>query len=258
MAPPEAEQYPVTVHFYGLVLPRLTSISLDRIRRVRWNMPERDLRLHLLAEIKESQIHIEIRANKYALELFAVFHKCAFDVSRTAVELMAFTLGAGLYVELVDFVGPDGIRKPMGCWTYPNLSRLCTSYSLENGFERMWEVVQVNQDIFGVLNDLIASITTPHVSVVNCARAIDGIRHLISAKKNDWAAMHQALRVNAPYLMFISEHSKGPRHGNRGFVDGPTVNTILERSWMVMNRFLEYRKRNCGDLPESEFPTLTG
>jgi hypothetical protein len=70
-------------------------------------MPERDLWPHLIAEIEESKIHVEIHANKYALELFAVFHKCAFDVSRTAVELMSFTLGAGLYVELLDFVGPD-------------------------------------------------------------------------------------------------------------------------------------------------------
>jgi hypothetical protein len=179
-------------------------------------------------------------------------------VSRTAVELVAFTKGWGLSVELSKFVTPDGVEREIGVLMHENLSSLCTAYDLTHDFNNVWAIVQGDKELFGILNDLISSITTPHVSVVNCARAIDGIRNLISSKKNDWAAMHRALRVDAPYLMFISEHSKGPRHGNRGYVDGPTIDTILERSWSVMNRFLEYRKRKCTDLPESEFGILVG
>jgi hypothetical protein len=240
------------------VLPRLTSISIHRIANIRWNVPERDMSLLLLVEINNSQIHVTIHLNKYAPEQIRVLYNFAFDVARTAVELVAFTKGWGLSVELSKFVGPDGTRE-LGVLMYENLSPLCTSYDLANGFEEIWAIVQGDKELFGILNDLIASITFPHVSVVNCARAIDGIRNLISTKKNDWSSMHKALRIDTAYLRFISEHSKGPRHGNRGYVDGPTVNIILERSWIVMNRFLEYKKRNCTDLPESEdFPILKG
>lgn len=257
MDSPSPVEYPETVHFYGRVLPRLTSISIHRIANIRWNVPERDLSMLLLVQVKDSQIHVTMHLNKYRPEQIRMLYNFAFDVSRTAVELVAFTKGWGLSVGLSKFVGPDGERE-IGVLMHEHLSPLCTSYDLEHGFNEVWAIVQGDKELFGILNDLVASITTPHVSVVNCARAIDGIRNLISTKKNDWAAMHKALWVDAPYLMFISEHSKGPRHGNRGYVDGPTVDTLLQRSWSVMNRFLEYRKRKGIDLPESEFPTLTG
>jgi hypothetical protein len=68
--------------------------------------------------------------------------------------------------------------------------------------------------------------------------------------------MRDSLNIDQPYLEFITEHSKGPRHGDvKGSTFSATRETI-KRSWIVMNRFLEFRKRGNRPLSLSEFPLL--
>jgi hypothetical protein len=91
-------------------------------------------------------------------------------------------------------------------------------------------------------------------------RAIEALAQIISpGERNDnkrWIKLRDALNLSKPYLMVITEHSKGPRHGN--YFEPRTVpdEDIRMRAWTIMNRFLEYRKRGAIGLPLSEFPLL--
>ena len=68
--------------------------------------------------------------------------------------------------------------------------------------------------------------------------------------------MRQKLNIELEYLSFITEESRGPRHGDR-FKGTPTAyKEVLKRSWNVMNRFLEYKKRKDKQLSLSTFPLL--
>src|ERR1700741_442292 len=98
--------------------------------------------------------------------------------------------------------------------------------------------------LFMALNDLVSAITIPHVAPVACIRAIEGIRHLIALpdtkEPQAWQQMRDALRVDRNFLQFISDASKGPRHARPGHIPGDIVKEVCRRSWIVMNRYLEY------------------
>lgn len=116
--------------------------------------------------------------------------------------------------------------------------------------------------LFMALNDLIAAISLPHVSTVNCARAIEGLRHLIastgSSDKQAWEQMRQALQIDKAYLKLITDSSAASRHGNRVHVPGSVTTEITRRSWIIMNRYFEYRKRGNRVLSLTDFPLLKG
>jgi len=71
-----------------------------------------------------------------------------------------------------------------------------------------------------------------------------------------WAKMRSALNLTEEYLKYITDLSKGPRHGERTRIEGESTTEITRRSWIIMNRFIEYRKRGNQDLPTSDFPLL--
>jgi hypothetical protein len=110
------------------------------------------------------------------------------------------------------------------------------------------------------LNDLIISVTLPHHAAVNCARAIDGIRNLMvpagGDRKQSWLLMRQNLNVAESYLTFLTNVSIAPRHGDRTHIPGSVVTETVERSWIIMDRFLEFRKRGNCPLPIDRFPLL--
>ena len=68
--------------------------------------------------------------------------------------------------------------------------------------------------------------------------------------------MRRRLNLSKSYLDFIVDTSKGPRHGDRSYIDQPTLNEVIKRSWIIMNRFLECRLREGEALPSLEFPEL--
>jgi hypothetical protein len=162
-----------------------------------------------------------------------------------------------------DFViGEDGTPQ----YLVPNdlpLASLCTAYHIEIAEEvsKMYEIIVGDVDLSRALNELILSISTPHVSPLNCGRAMDGIKHIISGNIRDdkkaWKMMRDALQIDEPYIRFIMTNSTDPRHGRPGHITPDVTNEICRRSWIIMNRFLEYKKRNAMPLPIGDFPLLT-
>lgn len=202
-------------------------------------------------------------------------YKRALDLTRAAVDLLAFATGQGLVVVLDHFTNPDGRISPL-MFENGSLAPLCTAFRIatsdDTSFREVSRLVMADPNMFMALNDLIAAITYPHQAPVNCARAMEAVRNCItppadpppakpreqSAERDKaWARMRQALCVDETYLRDITNTSVGPRHGHRKSIPGPQITTILEKSWQVMDRFLEYRKRGDKDLPQSEFATLS-
>jgi hypothetical protein len=188
----------------------------------------------------------------------------AIDLARAAIDIFCFANGWGLTVWIDTFIKPDGAEQFLLA-QMPQLAPLCTAFNLAPSggkIEDVWRIVVGEPAIFMALNDLIAGITWPHYAPVNCARAIEGIRNMITPlgtdRKQGWPLMRANLNIEQGYLSFITDQSTGPRHGDRAFIPGTEVNKTVERSWIVMDRFLEFRKRGNQPLPLVEFPMLTG
>lgn len=250
-----------TVHFHGLVLPKPIKVSLSNIPPIAWKVPDQDLELNYELTIKQSVVHVIVTANQFDKDKhFVALYMRALDLTRAAVDLVGFAKATGLVVHLDRFVDADGNAMEL-VFDNKGLVPLCTAYQLDNRFSEMLTMLLMSHPIAVQLRHLIESITIPHVSLVNCARAIEGLRQIMSPDTKDsaaWKLMRESLNVDEAYLKLITGNSKGPRHGGTAHVPGTVTSEVTKRAWNVMNRFLEYKKRKDTPLPESEFPMLLG
>jgi hypothetical protein len=120
-------------------------------------------------------------------------------------------------------------------------------------------MVITDPPLFRALQDMIECLTIPHVAAVNCGRIVDGIRRQIApalVAKQGWAAMQKALNISRSYQEYISGISTGPRHADPSFIPGSTNIDIVRRTWIILDRYLEYKKRGETILTPPDFPEL--
>jgi hypothetical protein len=258
---PNDEDCMPTVRFLGKVLPEIAQVSVGHNPVIKWESPDLGLIMEFTNTIEKSRIDVECKLNRYAPSDFITIYMRALDLSRASVDVVAFAMGWGLTVVLETFVDPNGQTSTIAPIDN-SLPLLCTAFNLANGFDEVYSLVLTDPSLFMALNDLILAITLPHVSTVNCARAIEGLRHLIAlpgtSDKQAWAQMREALRLDIAYLKLITDNSAASRHGSRDHVPGNVTTEITRRSWIIMNRYFEYRKRGSQPLLEVDFPLLVG
>jgi hypothetical protein len=212
--------------------------------------------------IDNSAVKVECEIEKYEPGYLGELHRRALDLARASANLAAFAGGLGMIVTLDTLIDPEG-RPSALIFTAPALPPLCTAFGLgpDKGgdFDVVFRMVLAEAPLFMALNDLIATITLPHCSLVNCGRVVESIRRMISPTLEGaaaWRAMHQALNISRPYQEWISKQSTGPRHGDPAFTPGTTTTEVTRRTWGIMNRFFEYRKRGNKPLTAPDFPEL--
>lgn len=250
------------IQFIGRVLPNSLIINMD-IPEINWKWQEEGIDLSMTISIVNSIISIDIKLSHFRNSYLTELYKRAFDLARASINVVAFANGHGAVVMLDAYIPPNGVRTEI-ILDNPTLKPLCTAYSLDLSrkadFSTIFKIVLTDPQIFFALNDLIQSITIPHVSLVNCARAMDTLKHSITPlAANDaqaWEQMRKALQVDETYLRFITKNSKKPRHGHPGFTSGTITMEVTRRSWIIMNRFLEYKKRGSQSLPAAHFAML--
>lgn len=76
------------------------------------------------------------------------------------------------------------------------------------------------------------------------------------SRRGAWAAMQAALNISESYQKWVTDLSAKPRHADRSYQTGIDVREALKRTWTIMNRFLEYRRRGNIPLTPPEFPKL--
>jgi hypothetical protein len=252
--------------FMGRVLPATLTVNLGRTPEVTFPAPEVGLEMKFKIHINLSLINIECECNRFQEDEVVFLYMRAFDLCRAAVDLVGFATGYGLTVHLDTLIRPDGTPTPLQVNDI-RLPALCTAYKLntqdpkENAeFDKLYEMVLAEPPLFMAMNDLIAGITLPHHGAVNFARAIETLRHHISppgsTAKETWQILRDKLNLDISYLQPITDVSTKPRHGDRIHISGATITDVCQRSWVVMNRYLEFRKRGGKPLPEAEFPVL--
>jgi hypothetical protein len=111
------------------------------------------------------------------------------------------------------------------------------------------------------MGDLADTVTRINVQPVNCGRVMDSLRKIVApslAPAAGWRVLHGIVNCDDKYLRFVTDLSTNPRHGDRSMIAGAPAWEAVRRTSIVMNRFLEYRKRGSQHLPLTEFPLLTG
>lgn len=251
-----------TVQFLGKILPAVVDITFTDVPPVDWENRDIDLKMSFRIEVNKSSVRVVCDASRYGADVFLDLFIRALDLARATVDLACFSSGIGATVFLDTLIDPDGKQSTLLAQD-PSLVSLCTAFRSgpppNPDMAMILQAVLTEPPLFMALNDLITAISLPHHSVVNCARAIERLRHIVApstSKTDSWESLRANLHVTKEYLEFVTKHSTAPRHGQPGHIPGTITSEVTKRAWIIMNRFFEFRKRGNLELPISEFPLL--
>jgi hypothetical protein len=253
-----------TVHLLGAVLPLDLRVSCADIPTVHVEV-EDGLTFNLMPTIVEGKIDVECSTNSMNSPDMSYICMRALDTCRAAANLVGFSTGYGLFVHLHTLIYDTGYESPIAP-SQTQLSKLCTAYKVGSGGEKetetmrsLFSLVVENETLSLALNDLIEAISFPHYGAINCARALDGLRNLVApgvSKPQGWLLTQSALNASDPYLRFISKQSEGVRHADYSQKVKVDTEESVKRMWVLMDRFLHYKRNGNQSLARPEFELL--
>ena len=248
------------IQFIGRVLPAGSHVMINNCPLVSYTSAQFGYKTEISVTVTDSIVTTVCNVDKYDIEYLSSIYIGCVDVTQTLVNLAGFSLGTGLIVSLDHWIDPDGNISELN-FNNPLVSGLCTAFS----GDRLNDIIHVvfsEPHLFMALNDLILAITLHNHTLINCARSVEAIRHMIAGHGTDpkkaWPIMCSALNIDRAYLSLITDSSTKHRHGNIVEVSGPIVEDVTKRSWTIMDRFLHYRLAKSAYLPLAKFPLLRG
>lgn len=183
------------------------------------------------------------------------------------MDLHCFATGAPLSVILDTAIDPHGQAFTLRV-IHPKLAKLCTVTVSNPGFPGalalgdVQDIVIREPRLFLALRDLISALTYTDVAVVDCARAIEGLRNIMvpdEDREKAWPIFQENLNFDRAYREYVTKRAIAPRHGDRSqWISGEEIDEVLQRSWKIMNRFMEFRRRGNQPLRPPDFDLLAG
>jgi hypothetical protein len=186
------------------------------------------------------------------------------DFASAQIDLIGFCLGRAFDIVFGEIIDINGKCLRLS-QEIPYLIGLCKSFTIDaspnSKLNQLFSnVLYSDPNIFLALSELRMSIRYPGQALHSCQRAIERIRNSISLNDNNtnraWKVLRDSLQIERSYLDYICDASKPHRHGHLEYVDGATMTELKKRSWIVMDRFLEYKLRGSVALPLTGFPKL--
>ncbi len=250
-----------TVVFKGRVFPAALNLTMQPPLTVGWKDNPRLPDGQIEITISNGAVTCKCEISKYEHSVhFGYLYKEAYELTAIALHFHTFATGDGIIFILETVTAPDG-QTTFIRYSQPNLAQHCTAFALNNTLEAI-QLMATEPLARFALNDLNESVAVPNRTTVNCGRVIETIRHMIHPTAGDadrrpaWLKMQEVLNLGPNYMKIIRDNSLSHRHGSFAEVDAMTNGEITIRTWQIMNRFLEYRKRGKQPLAQSDFPLL--
>ena len=218
--------------------------------------------------IKNSIVEIVVNVSAYQPEYLSYIYARAMNLARACLDLAAFQTGHGMIVVLETFTAPNGIVQAIVTGA-PEVAGLCRAFRLpaisaeeKSDWAAVLSLVISEPAILGSLNDLSQILSTHHQAPTNCGRVLDSLRRAVAPNetpKQGWRTLQSLLNSDQAYMQYVSDYSTNPRHGDRetSIPESITIE-LMKRTWMLMDRFLAYRKMGSFPLSARDFPLLKG
>jgi hypothetical protein len=254
-----------TVHFLGRVIPEIWKINIGDTPVATFSEIALDFKASICVRIAESMVDVECQMDPYRQDQYVLLYIRAYDQARAAIDLVSFASGIGQFLVFDSFIDREGKSWPVRL-VDPNFGNLSTAFRVntppsDHSFHEVYTLVVTDYEFFMALRDLMDAFAIPHSTSINCGRVLDGIKRMISPgvtePRRAWAGMQAALNISRSYQQWITDMSANPRHADRSYIAGADTTEILKRTWIIMNRFMEYRKRGNIPLLAPDFPTLS-
>lgn len=238
------------IEFSGYVAPGDPQINAHS-DGIKWK--DANITFSFKYRIDKSRVSIECDVDAVTDFVVNYVHQIAFIQIRGLIDAIAFARGTGLRLILDYCTLPGEQPRPVRSGS-DILANLCHLTAQE-----VVDATEKDRRLLKPLNDLAETLHNPLDSFVNAHRAIEGLCRLLSNHRDParrWESLRENLNLSRPYLDFVTELSKGARHGETGPVQMVKVGQVQVVAWTVTVRYLEFRKRGGVRLPLSEFPLL--
>ncbi len=253
-----------TLLFIGQVLPghfEVTTAPFD----CKWGDTGDGLDVLLNIKIESSVITVRCTADRFEDPSYTQLLLKVLDLTRGMVDLFGFASGIPFSINFHTCIQPDWTRSNIVI-AYYDMARICTAINITSldpadrqTLHQTMQLVLADGGLTRALRDLMEAVSVPHRAIINCGRVIDSLRHLTTngmPANDSWRVFRSTLNISKDYIKLITDASTGPRHGAPPFLPKDKIDLIVERTCIVMNRFLEFKKLGSTPLPESEFPIL--
>ncbi|MCV0411255.1 hypothetical protein [Nitrosopumilus sp.] len=117
--------------------------------------------------------------------------------------------------------------------------------------------------IYGTLANLRLSIKYPSDTGTFCYRAVESIRQYFGvkgdsrdARKKAWEKLNAELNVDKSWTARIADFALDPRHGKQKSITHDERVEIMQKTWVIVDRFLIYAQNNEQTLDTASFPLL--
>ena len=141
------------------------------------------------------------------------------------------------------------------------LAEICTVAKVgDRSISELYNLIVTEPNLILACDDMIRALENVFIAKVNCARVIDGLKNILSPGTNrskQWETLRISLNLGREYIEFVMKESKHPRHGSHVSDKSEPAHEVIYRTWIIMNRFLELKKRGIEKLPDEEFPLIT-
>lgn len=247
------------VEFHGRVLPAGQFISISALTRKFTG--DDGLSASLTITIVESSLKVICETSSLDSQSFTQLYNGSMRLARAVVDLAAFHEGLALTVILEEFVDEAGETQKI-ILRDPALRGINTAYYPSTDVHWALSLVLTEKDVGRMLHDLVQANAFPDDGARNSFRAIEAVRHCLvpghkdKARAAAWGVLRDVLNVDEEYIDYVGTLAKNPRHGKVEEIPGPQRQECVRRAWVIVSRFLEYRRRGSAPLPESAFPIL--
>ena len=250
-----------TIKFIGRVHSPGFTIHVDAIPSIVWTVTETGEQWRFSARIVQSAIEVTCDIDNYTDSLFEHAYARAHDLVSACIDLGSFATGIPVTLIFDTAVDVSGEQRPLQMRD-TELSEIVGKnrgeLTLMTTFTNM---VMEDYALAKALNDLTQSLHAQTQVAINCGRVLDGLRKIEAPDEKraaGWAKLQSILNADKMYMEYITSKSTEPRHGDRTIPPPNETRAIQTRSWELMKRYLEYRRRGRQPLPLSDFPLLNG
>ena len=257
------------IRFTGAVHPTALRITIKDLPVQVW--PETDaerFRIAFQVTIVDSRIDVEVTADQVFTEDddgVGMLAGRALELSKAAIDVFCLQVGWGLTCTLDRYIDAVGVTRTL----LPHLPHLPipdgiakgSPFTIKSG-SLDWEfgLLGSNPRIASAVSDLVRAFAETSMVEINCARSLETIRHEISPmcpnKTASWMNIRHTLNLTEDYTRSITDISSSPRHGDSQAADANMRANAIDRSMVMMHRFLLLRRRGLIHLPIDEFPLL--
>jgi hypothetical protein len=255
-----AEAQPVTpaVQFFGRVYPAGLTINANA-PGVRYLSDDGTITGTIDVAVVDSEISVSWHTSNYDRKNLWPFWAHAQRITVAVVDLIAFRGGYAATVILDRYREDNGFEEGIS-FAEPAVASLAPVLSDDAGLLAVFDILAGEQHLMVVMEDLIAGLWSQDHKVINCARSVEAIRQLIAGyslePKKQWPVLNDRLNLAPDYTALIMKHSHDPRHGKRPVSSPQEVTEIMRRTWIIFNRYFEYKLRGEKKLDVSTFPVL--